>query len=154
MNRNIKYTCGDTFPSGCVLYSGEFPDFIDSEEFNCVLNLDRIMELYGGKIDSILSDINLTTLSTQGLSFNPATVTVKELHQVEINKLANLESRLATIESAVGNLNIGSKLITINLDCLTPQAAPCAQGTNTYTLLSILQIFRAEICAIKNHLNL
>jgi hypothetical protein len=154
MSRNLKYTCGQILPSGCVIYTGEFPDFIDEEELDCDLNLDEVLKLHGEKIDLLLAGNDFTQLDKKCLDFTPATVTAKQLHQVEINKICDLADQLEDLEALLTGLNIGAQLITIDLDCLTPVASPCAQGVNTYTLLSILQIFRAEICAIKDHLNL
>lgn len=149
---NRKYTCGTILPSGCVLYTGNFPDFIDSENLDCDLNLDDILEQYGTQLDSILASLDFTGLDKKCYDFTPATVKAKELHQLHINKVCDLEDRLDDLETLVTELNIGSKLITIDLDCLTPAAAPCAQGTNTYSLLSILQILVNEICEIKSQL--
>ena len=149
-----KYTCGQILPSGCIIYSGDFPQFIDEQSLECDLNLDEILKLHGEKIDQLLSSNDFTGLDEKCLDFNPSTIDAKTLHQLEINKICDLDTTLSSLVSTVENLNIGSKLITIDLACLTPVASPCSQGTNTYTLLSILQIFKNEICAIKSYLNL
>jgi len=149
-----KYTCGDIIPSGCVLYTGDFPNFINESSLECDLNLDEILKEYGNKIDTLFSGNDLTTLTKECFDFNPATITPKALHQLEISKICALGDQINDLQNLLTNLNVGEQLVTIDLGCLTPQANPCAQGTNTYTILSILQVMKNEICTIKSFLNL
>lgn len=151
---STSYTCGNTFPSGCVLYTGTLPTFVDSETFPCNGTLDNIIEEINEQIEDILVDIDLTGLTASCFTFTPSTVKVKEVLQETIDFVCNHETRLDDLEEDFLNLDISLKTITLDLDCLTPLAAPCEQGTNTYTLLSILLTFRSEICAIKEYLNL
>lgn len=148
--KDCKFTCPEILPSGCIPYTGEVPCFMDTEE--CRIMIDDVLEQTGEQVCDILDQIDLTGLNKLCLDFTPATVTVKALHQVEINKICALDTALTALQAQFEALNIGDELITIDLDCMTPVAAPCDQGTNTYTLLTILTIFRDEICNIKSQL--
>lgn len=150
MSLTKKYTCGSTFPSGCVTYTADLPGFISEDDVSCDANLDEIFVKYGITVDALLDSNDFTGLDKKNFSFNPATVKAKELHQEEITKIFDLRTELDSLTTSFNNLNIGSKLITLNLGCLTPAAAPCAVASNTYTLISILQLLAAEICLLKN----
>lgn len=149
-----KYTCGNVFPSGCVLYTGQLPTFVDVESFPCDARLDDIIEAINDQVETILTGIDLTAIEPNCFTFDPANVTVKEFVQEAIDFICDHETRLDEVEDDLLNLDISTKVINLDLDCLTPAAAPCEQGTNDYTLLSILLTFRSEICAIKDYLNL
>lgn len=155
MNCNdSRYKCGEIYPSSCVLYTGDLPTFIVADSIPCDANIDDVIEQMNIKLSLLLDGNNLTAIDKKCLVFDPATVTIKGLHQVQITKICDLNSRLGTLELLVGNLNIGNELINIDLGCLAPQAAPCAQGTNLYSLVSILTVLKNEICTIKTFLNL
>ncbi|GEM_PF-2334906 len=141
-----KTFCGNIFPSGCVLFTGVVPSFINADSLDCDAMLDDVLNLTNDKLQELFDGTNLTDIDAKCFNFTPATGTIKELHQEEIDKICDLRTRLSYLETALGDLNIGSSLITLDLKCLTPQGVPCLQGTNTYSLLSILSIFRDAIC--------
>lgn len=149
---NISYTCNDIFPSGCVIFTGKIPSFIDPETIPCDPTLDEILEKVTDKVEDILDDIDLTGLDPKCFTFNPLTVKVKELEQEQIDKICENETRLTELEDALLNLNISSKLIEIDLGCLEPLASSCEEGENQYTLLAILLTLKSEICALKAQL--
>jgi hypothetical protein len=148
----VSFTCGDIFPSGCVLFTGTIPTFVDSESIDCDIMLDDFLEKVTDKIEDILADTDLTQLDEKCFTFNPETVTIKELHQEEIDKICENETRLTELEESLLNLNIGTKTMEVDLGCLAPLAAPCEQDTNIYTLLSILLTLKSEICSLKAQL--
>lgn len=154
MSRTRKYTCGQITPSGCILFTGDYPSFIDEDSLDCDLNLDELLKVYGEKVEDILASLDFTSLDKECYSFDPDTVTSAGLHQQHISKVCVLESAVDALQTSLSSLNIGTYTLTIDLDCLTPAASPCAQGTNVYSLISLIQLFKAEICAIKDHLNL
>ena len=149
-----SYTCGAPFPSGCVLYTGEVPSFIDPDIISCDARLDAIIEGIGDKVAEIVESLDITQLDTACFEFNAETAEIKDVLQEIILQGCDHETRLVAVEDELLNLDISSKLINIDLDCLTPAAAACEQGTDLYTLLSILLTFRSEICAIKTYLNI
>jgi hypothetical protein len=150
MSTSISYTCGVPLPSGCVLYTGDIPSFITDAP--CDASLDFILEQHAEQIETILASIDLSDLTKGCFTFTGTTV--KAFAQETITKVCVLETSVLALESAIDNLNIGSELITIDLQCLTPLAAPCASAVNTYTLLSVLNLLVSEICLIKTTLNL
>lgn len=147
---NQKYGTGQAFPSSSVLFTGTLPAFITPESISCDANLDEILFKMNAKLQLLLDGNDFKDLDKKCFDFNPLTVTAKELHQKEIDKICTLESQLSILMDEVDGLNIGSKLINIDLHCLTPQAAPCLVGNNTYSLISILNLLVNEICLLKN----
>jgi hypothetical protein len=137
------------WPSGCTLYTGSLPDFIDPDSFTCDANLDELLEKYGVKIDDISEAIDLTAINVGCFAFNPATGKVKDFVQESIAKTCTLETSLATLQAALDNLNIGNEHIVIDLESLTPVGNPCAVAPNTYTLISVLNLFKSEIISLK-----
>lgn len=137
-------------PSGCIIYTGALPNFIIDP--SCNLNLDELLEAHADEIGGLLDSAKLSDLDKHYLNFNPATVDLKGLHQIQIDALQDHQTRISALETELAGLNVGNKLVQINLSCLTPTAAPCAQGTNTYSLVSLLTILVNEICQIKSQL--
>lgn len=150
---NIKYTCGNMFPSGCVLFTGDAPEFIDPDTFTCDANLDELLEKYGAEIDDIDDSIDLTAINVGCFTFNPATAKIKDFVQESINKTCSISTDLIALRNDFNALDIGTKLIDIDLGDLTPDGDPCAVATNTYTLISILNLFRDEIISLKAQIN-
>lgn len=146
---NKKFTCPDMFPSGCILYTGNLPAFLNSTTFTCDGNLDELLEKYGAKIDSIADSINLTAINKGCFTFVPATAKVKDFIQESITKTCSLETAVAALQTTVNSLNIGNMHIDIDLESLTPAGDPCAVAPHTYTLISILNLFKSEIIALK-----
>ena len=149
-----SYTCGVPFPSGCILYTGEIPEFIDIETFPCDPRLDDIIEAIGDKVNEILDGLDLTHVDPSGFEFDPETAQIKDVLQEVLTKVYDHDLRLIAVEEDLAGLDISNRLINIDMGCLAPSAAACAQGTNTYDLLAILLTFKNEICAIKTYLNI
>jgi hypothetical protein len=147
-----KYTCGTILPSGCVIFSGDLPSFIPEDDASCKFNLDDVLKAHADKISLILSNLDLKSLDKKCLVFDPLTVTPKALFQIQIDKICSMSTSLTALEAAFTNLNIGEETVTIDLGCLTPAASPCSHGSNTYTLYSLLMLFKNEICNIKAQL--
>ena len=154
MSRNIKYNCGQIIPSGCVLYTGDIPAFINATDLACDPNVDEILAQYGAQIQLLLTGNTLTGLNPKSLVFNPATITVSGLHQVEINAIDSLSTLLTALQTQVNNLNIATMNVVIDLKCLTPAANPNNLPVNTYTLSTILGILVDQICTIKINLGI
>lgn len=150
----MKYTCGNIFPSGCIIYTGRVPTFGDQDLFECDPRLDDIVDAIIEEVETILVGIDLTDIDPKCYEFDTRNVTIKEFVQETIDTVCNHETRIETLEGQLEDLDISDLEIEIDLDCLTPLAAPCEQGTNTYTLLSLLSLFKSEICAIKDYLNI
>lgn len=142
------YTCSVIQPSGCVLYTGTFPAFIDESALSCIPNLDDIFSKYGVAVDAINDSIDLSGVNKRCFSFTGSKV--KDFAEETIEKVCALETSLENLSALITGLNIGNHLITIDLKCLKPAASPCSQGTDTYSLLAILNILVNEICLLKN----
>jgi hypothetical protein len=147
-----KYNCGIIVPSSCVPYTGsDLTVLVDPTTLSCNANINDVITILDATIKGILEDNDLTTLNPLCLSslINPATITPAQLHQIEITQICSLQAQVTTVTNLVNNLNIGNELITINLLCLAPAAAPCQVQPNTYTLLAVLNTMLNEICALK-----
>lgn len=149
----VSFSCDNIFPTGCIVFTGDLPSFIDSETFPCNGSLDQYLEAVSGVVEDILDDIDLTGLDPQCFTFDPATVTVKELHQEQIDKICDHDLRISDLEDILLNFDIGSQTVEIDLDCLSSLAEPCDTGENTYTLLSVIRTLKAEICRLRTKLD-
>lgn len=147
-----KFTCGDTFPSGCIIYTGNLPAFIPASTISCDASVDEVLEKYGEAIDGILDNIDLTGLDPKCFDFEPNTIKLRELEQLQINKICDHEDRISTLETDLGNLDIGDHLIEMDLLCLASDAAPCQTLPNIYTLQSILNVLLQEVCLLKQEI--
>lgn len=149
-----KYTCGKPTPSTCVQYQGKDLKFLSVEDQpECDANIDDVFDKISIAIDNLQQ---ATDMATQTLSCGtlPTTKTVKSVLQAHADKICALSATVATLQEQIADINVANELITIDLGCLAPSAAPCQQGTNTYSLISILTLFKNEICAIKTELGI
>lgn len=145
-----KYKCGNIVPSSCVPYTG--PDLTilaDPTTLACNANINDVFTIFDTTVKGILTGIDLTGLNPRCLTFTPATVTMAQLSQVQIDKICSLDSQVTTLTTLINDLDIGSEQITIDLLCLTPAAAACQTAANTYSLLAVLNTMLNEICALK-----
>jgi hypothetical protein len=147
------YKTGSAFPSGSILYTGPVLQFLSNSTnpitFPCNGNLNQVLNLFDQAVNNLLVQNNLTALEPGDLVFDPATVQVNQLHQVEINAINALQSQYTSLSEMFNNLNVGNLDITINMQCLSSIAAPCESGTNVYPLISVLNSMLSEICALK-----
>ena len=152
------YKNGLTVPSGSVFYSGATLQFLKNSVpavvFPCNANLNQVLNLFDQAVNNLLVENNLTDLNVGNLSFDPATISINGLHQVEINAISANIAAISSLQTQLADLNIGTLPIVINMQCLASIAAPCESGTNTYQLISVLNSMLSEICAIKNYLGI
>jgi hypothetical protein len=149
-----KYSCASIVPSSCVVYTGSKLAFLsDDEQPECDANLDDIIDKIGDAIDTIKQAVDVTNHVAACMTLSTPK-TVKSVLQNHADKICALDASIQSLVTQWAAFDIANELITIDLGCLAPAAAPCQVGTNTYTLISILNLFRTEICAIKTHLGL
>lgn len=149
-----KYTCGTIVPSSCVPFQGKDLKFLSVEEQPaCDANIDEVFDKISIAIDNLQQ---ATDMATQTLTCGtlPTTKTVKTVLQAHADKICALNAIVTTLQNTLAGLDIANELITINLGCLAAGAAPCQEGANTYSLISILTLFKNEICAIKAELGI
>lgn len=145
-----KYNCGMILPSSCIPFTGSDLTCISSPTLlSCNANINDVIGLIDGVVKKLVDGDNLTTLNVRCLSFDPATVTPVQLHQVEIDKICGIDSSLTALTEQVNALNVGSMQIAIDLQCLASAASPCLTPPNLYPLLSVLNVMISEICALK-----
>lgn len=145
----VKYNCGLTVPSSCVPFTGnDLTILTPTTQLSCDANLDDVIKAIDLQVKILMDGLDYTNLNAQCLTFTPATVTSKQLHQIEIDEICAARARLTTIETQLNNLNIGSQLVTVDLGCLTTTAGPCAAGTNTYTVQSLFNIIFSTLCQL------
>lgn len=152
-----KYNCGQVLPSSCVPFTGkDLTILVEPNELSCDANLDEVIEKLDQAIKKLMDSNDFTELEPveDCFEFNPATVTAKELHALEIEKLCIHEGQIAALQQQLNDLNIGNEIITINLPtCLQPDAAPCAVGTNEYQLISLLMLFANKLCDLEQQIS-
>lgn len=143
--------CGTIISSKCIPYQGSVLTIIPTNlpsPLPCNANLNDVISLFDTTLKKLMDGDNLTTLNVRCLSFNPATVTPVQLHQIEIDTICALQSSLTALTTQVNTLNIASMPIAINLQCMAPAAAPCLSPAGTYTLIAVLNAMVNKICAL------
>lgn len=149
-----KFTCGSIVPSACVPYSGKDLAFLTTEEQPCCdANLDDVIDLIGDAIKDLEDNTDVSNHTLGCLSVT-GDLTLKKLDQAQTDKICALDAQLSALTEQFNDLDIAQEHITIDLGCLNSVGSPCQIATNTYTLISILTLFKSEICAIKSHLGI
>jgi hypothetical protein len=147
------YKIGTSIPSGSILYTGPVLEFLSNSTnpvaFPCNGNINQIFNLFDQAVNNLLVQNNLTTLEPGDLVFNPATIQVNQLHQVEINAINALQAQYTSLSTMFNDLNVGNLDITINMQCLTSITAPCESAAGVYPLIAVLNSMLSEICALK-----
>jgi hypothetical protein len=147
---NSKYNCGTILPSSCIPFSGkDLTILITPDELSCDANINDVIEKIDIAVKKLMDSNDFTALEPieDCLEFDPATVTAKELHELEIQKLCTHEAEILALQNQLNDLDIGNEIITIDLPaCLEAGAAPCAVGTNEYQLISLLMLFANKLC--------
>lgn len=149
-----RKNCGSIVPSSCVPFTGPKPDFVADIDFPCDVNVTDIITLADAQIDKLTTDSDLTALNARCLTFTPAIVTPKALHQVEIDKICALDASVTTLQTTLADLNIGTELVTVDLGAMSPLSNPCSVNANQYTLFYVLQAFANELNLIKTNLGI
>jgi len=145
-----KYNCGLIIPSSCVPYTGaDLMILTPQTQLACNANINDVIGAFDNAVSGLLTSTNLTGLNPQCLSFDPATINVSGLFQVNINKICALDASLSALQTLFNDLNIATMPIAIDLQCLAPGAAPCLTPPNTYQLQAVLNVMLSEICALK-----
>lgn len=147
---NPKYNCGQILPSSCIPFTGKDLTILTSpDELACDSNLNDVIEKIDTAVKKLIdgNDFSDLTPVEDCIEFDPATVTAKDLHALELAMLCEHNAEIDALQEQLNNLDIGNEIVTINLpSCLQPDAAPCAVGTNEYQLLSLLMLFANKLC--------
>lgn len=150
INCNRNNTCGQILSSSCVDYNGPTNQVIKQDELCCNPSIDDVFILISNKIQEINNKIDLSTFNKKCLSFDKNTQSLKDLEQQQTDLLCTLKSELEALTLKVNGLNASNLTVTLDLGCLKPVASPCLLSTDTYTIYSVLNIFKNEICSLKN----
>jgi len=149
---------GFNVPSGSVLYTGAMLQILQNSTnpiaLPCNGNLNQVINFFDQAVNNLLIQNNLTGLTEGNLTFDPATITINGLHQIEINAISANIAAIEAIQGQIAALNAGTLPITINMQCLAAGAAPCETVPNTFILSSVLNSIITEICAIKSYLGI
>lgn len=144
--KDNRSTCGQTMSSACVWYTGQFPKFINQDNITCKVNLNDLIKLHGDRIDKLIEDTDVKSLDPRCLGYDTSDITPKKLDDIQNAAICDLKEKVTHLLSEVDDLDIGSKLITIDLKCLAPNGAACEVAPNTYSLISILNILIDKLC--------
>src|SRR5271170_5063743 len=106
------YKNGLTLPSGSIFYSGAPLAFLNNAStpvaFPCNGNLNQVLNLFDQAVNNLLSQNNLTQLTEGNLVFDPATITINGLHQIEINAISANIASITALQTQVNDLNAGT----------------------------------------------
>lgn len=141
-----QYTCPDAPPTSCILFTGSELTFpAEGDELQCDAKLDDVIFKIDKYLFNILTGSDLTGLDKKYLIFDPATITVAGLEQIEIDALDVLNGQVASLTTQLNNLDIGNEVVTVNLGAMSPAVSACAVGTNEYQLKVVLQLFADKL---------
>lgn len=141
-----RHTCGSTISSSCVWYTGQYPNFITSQDISCKPNINDIFKLYGDKLNYLYDQSKINTLDKKGLGYDSNSITPLQLLQIYNTEITKLKQQVSDLQSIINNFDIGSKNLVIDLKCLSSDGAACATQTNTYSLQSILNVLINKNC--------
>lgn len=149
---------GFIVPSGSVLYTGATLEILQNSTtpiaLPCNGNLNQAISFFDQAVNNLLVQNNLTELTPENLTFNPATITINELHQIEINAISANIASIAALQTQLAGLTANSLSVTMNMQCLAAGAAPCESAPGIYPLIGVLNSMLTEICAIKSYLGI
>jgi len=149
-----RKNCGTIVPSSCVSFTGTQPAFIANIDFPCDVNVTDVIDLTTAEIDKIKAGEDLTGLNKRCLVFDPLTIDIKGLTQVQIDELCALDASVAALQTTLSALDIGTELVSVDLGAMTPITNPCSATVNQYTLFYVLQSFANELNLIKTTLGI
>ena len=143
-----KYKCGQTNTSSCIFYSGKTLTSIDEDKQpECDASLDDVIFALDAQLKIIKDGYDLTGLNLDCLTLATDVVTPFAVHQAEILQICENKANIAALTTQFNDWDITSEIVTITLpECLTEDAAPCAVGTNQYSLVSLLLLFANMLC--------
>ena len=149
-----KNTCGNLIASSCVPFTGKDLTFkVKDPQLECDANMDDVIEKISIAIDDLQKATDVSLVVSDCFTVSTPTTITSYANNIK-DKLCALDAQLQALVQQVANQNIATELINIDLGCLAPAAAPCQVSTNMYTLISILTLYKSEICAIKEHLGI
>lgn len=120
--------------SNQVLYDGKLTKYF-KEKTECLDKEDDILFLVMQEIDLI---------KKQNYLYHNDIKVINE-------KLNNIIKTIANIENKINNINASNINVTIDLDCLESNSNNCCSGNiKTYPISTILNLFKKEICILKN----
>lgn len=139
---------GGFVSSSNVAIQGKTLTFVD--EVPCDMNLNELIALVDESLKQLEDGNDFSILDPKSLDFDPADTSNVEILQELIDGLDTTSEGLNTLKQSFEDLDVGDAIIEIDLGCLTPEAMACEQGTNKYTLKSLLILFKNEICDLKS----
>lgn len=150
----INGTCGTVLASSCVHYTGkDFTFNKPADALECNASVSDAFELVDKYLKPLVDGNDFTGLDKDCLDFDPLTIDAKGLHQLEITEICLLKSQLTALQTQFNDLNIGTEVIAINLQCLTPDAAPCAVSPGQYQLIAVLNVIVSKICELETRIS-
>jgi hypothetical protein len=148
------YSCGTIIPSGCVPFTGKKLNFLpDNQQPACDANINDVIEKVDAALDSIQKAIDVSLHSFDCGTLQSPKTAAKVL-QAHADKICALAASVTALQSIIANENIANEHVTINLGTLAAAASPCQVGTNTYTLISVLNLLVSQIISIKTTLGI
>lgn len=147
-----KYPCASLTPSSCVFFTGKKPKFL-AEELECDVNLNEVIEKIGDALDTIQKATDVTALTSDCVTLTTPKTPASVLVDLSA-KICALSASIQAAQQQIAGVKAADELINIDLGCLAPAASACQVSANNYKLISILSLFKTEICAIKSHLGI
>lgn len=155
----VKYNCGNIIPTSCSPYTGIKFEFLSEEDaaaWPCDVNADEAFGYINDYLTPLVEGNDFSELELDCLEDefdDPTDLDAKQLHQVEIEQICLLKGIVEALQTQIDELNIGEELITLDLECMTPDAAECEVSENTYALQNILALFVAKICDFETRIS-
>lgn len=145
-----KNKCGQVTSSSCVSFEGEYDSLLTKNIVPCNANLDDIIKILSTQIKALKDTLDLSSFNSNCVTFDKNTQKVKDLLQAQNTLLCSLKTSLEALQIQVNDLDASNLLVNIDLDCLKPSASQCQVSTDTYTIFTVLNILKDEICLLKN----
>lgn len=150
----IDKNCGTVIASSCVHFTANDFTFNKPEDaLECNASVSDAFNLINDYLKPLVDGNDFSDLDKDCLDFDPTTIDAKGLHQIEITEICLLKSQLAALQTQFNELNIGTEIIAINLQCLSGDAAPCAVAPGQYQLIAVLNTLVSKVCELETRIS-
>lgn len=145
-----KKNCSTVLSSSCLNWSGYKLKSFDISSNNCQLNIDDIILNIDDLLYKINQSVNVDDLNKNCLLVEDTTK-LSSYVKALIKDYCILKQEFNTLKSEFDNLDIFSKELNIDINCVT-NSNNCGTG-NVHKLSSLIKTLFDELCVIKNKIN-
>lgn len=148
-NYNKKFLCGPPISSSCVYWDGQYNTVVDRDILPCNASVEEVIDRIAEIVEEINTSLDLSLFNPGTIDFDKDTQQVKDLLQLLADEINSLKAITASLQTQIDNIKAGDIEIEMDLGCLQNEINNC-ETPPTYTLVSLLTLFKDQICLLKS----